>query len=245
MVREFYQVRCSSTPRLESASNIAPARTRSAPTRSLTLRAAGDLRRTIRYRSISFLLKIFQSWRSCLEELATVGISQNEVDLSDHDVHAARHVFGTIVGLNQAYNHLRDASKNHFHAHLTMLDIHDAPIARDLCLLMLLHDLSLESDVTSRAEIKATLLYMYCGAVMPSYCYDRYTRRFPRVSWCTHYPLNIQTPGYRRCSKTFASDFCPTRQTFRHGFMSYRTRSLRSFACSTSGSTRRSLHVGC
>ena len=57
--------------------------------------------------------------------------------------------------------------------HMTLLDIHDATIARDLCILMLLHQLNSEPDAIGKAEIKATLMYTFCGVVMPAYCYDR------------------------------------------------------------------------
>ena len=89
-------------------------------------------------------------------------------------MHAARHAIGTITGLHKAYGRLTKAKQNQFHAHLTLLDIHDAPIARDLCLFVLLHDLSQTQDATTKAEIIATIMYMYCGAAMPSYCYNRY-----------------------------------------------------------------------
>lgn len=90
------------------------------------------------------------------------------------DALPGRHAFGTIVGLHQAYRGLPKVKKNKLHAHLTLLDIHDATVARDLTVLMLLHDLSQALDTTTRAEITATLMYVYCGAAMPSYCYDRF-----------------------------------------------------------------------
>ena len=46
-------------------------------------------------------------------------------------------------------------------------------MARDLCVLTLLDQLSSATDPIVKAEIQATLMYMFCGAVMPSYCYDR------------------------------------------------------------------------
>ncbi|TFK84369.1 hypothetical protein K466DRAFT_527474 [Polyporus arcularius HHB13444] len=84
-----------------------------------------------------------------------------------------RHVLGTLSGLHLAYKKLTKKKQKRFHAHLTLLDIHDATIARDLCLLMLLHDLNRTKDPMSRVEINATLMYMYTGMAMPSYCHER------------------------------------------------------------------------
>ncbi|TBU53623.1 hypothetical protein BD310DRAFT_887493 [Dichomitus squalens] len=84
-----------------------------------------------------------------------------------------RHVLGTLSGLYEAYKKLPEAKRANCRAHLTLLDIHDGTMARNLCLLMLLDQLNRATDPIDRAEINATLMYMFCGAVMPSYCYDR------------------------------------------------------------------------
>ena len=84
-----------------------------------------------------------------------------------------RHALGTLVGLHEAFQKLPKTKRTQFKAHLTLLDVHDATIARDVCILMLLHALTEASDATARAEIKATLTYTFCGAAMPSYCYKR------------------------------------------------------------------------
>ncbi|KAL1948087.1 hypothetical protein VTO73DRAFT_12162 [Trametes versicolor] len=84
-----------------------------------------------------------------------------------------RHAFGTIAGLSQALTKLPKAKRSQFNAHLTLLDIHDGTIARDLCILLLLHELNSTSDSTARSEIKATLTYTFGGVAMPDYCYRR------------------------------------------------------------------------
>lgn len=86
---------------------------------------------------------------------------------------AGRHAFGTIAGLSQALTKLPKAKRSQFNAHLTLLDIHDGTIARDLCILLLLHELNSTSDSTARSEIKATLTYTFGGVAMPDYCYRR------------------------------------------------------------------------
>ncbi|KAI0724335.1 hypothetical protein C8T65DRAFT_733972 [Cerioporus squamosus] len=84
-----------------------------------------------------------------------------------------RHVFGTVCGLHNTYKKLSKAKQAQFRSHITMLDIHDGMIARDLCILMLLHEYNTAADEKTRIEISATFMYAYLGAVMPSYCYDR------------------------------------------------------------------------
>ncbi|KAI0366567.1 hypothetical protein BV20DRAFT_1002228 [Pilatotrama ljubarskyi] len=97
----------------------------------------------------------------------------SEVSFLFGGVGDGRHALGTIQGLYQAYKKLPAAEQSAFHTHLTLLDIHPSAIARDLCMLMLLHQLSETTDSTTRAEIKATLLYSFCAAIMPDYCYER------------------------------------------------------------------------
>ncbi|KAI0357702.1 hypothetical protein OH77DRAFT_1421794 [Trametes cingulata] len=84
-----------------------------------------------------------------------------------------RHALATLQGLHQAYKKLPAEKQSAFRTHLTLLDIHPYAIARDLCMLMLLHQLNETTDSVTRAEIKATLMYSFCGAVMPNYCYER------------------------------------------------------------------------
>ncbi|KAI0737514.1 hypothetical protein C8Q80DRAFT_1115040 [Daedaleopsis nitida] len=94
----------------------------------------------------------------------------------------ARHVFGSLLGLSAAHKTMGAKGQADFHAHLTLLDIHDATIARDLCIFMLLHQLNGTNDETVRTEIKVTLMYVFCGAVMPSYCYQRLQDVFKDLS---------------------------------------------------------------
>jgi hypothetical protein len=57
---------------------------------------------------------------------------------------------------------------------MTLLDVHPGALARDLCIMMLLHALSEEKQSeTNQIEIKATIFYTYLGAVLPGYCYER------------------------------------------------------------------------
>ncbi|KAI9060048.1 hypothetical protein FKP32DRAFT_1679333 [Trametes sanguinea] len=84
-----------------------------------------------------------------------------------------RHAFGTLAGLFKEYKQLSANRKAAFHAHLTLLDIHPTAIARDLCMLVLLNDFNTAAKSLVRTEIKATLMYMFCGLAMPAYCYDR------------------------------------------------------------------------
>ncbi|KAI0738399.1 hypothetical protein C8Q80DRAFT_1124983 [Daedaleopsis nitida] len=94
----------------------------------------------------------------------------------------AHHVFGSLCGLSAAYKSLSSRKQAKFHTHMTLLDIHDATIARDLCLFMLLDELNNTNDASLRVEIKTTLMYMYCCSVMPPYCYTRLQDVFKSLS---------------------------------------------------------------
>jgi hypothetical protein len=63
-------------------------------------------------------------------------------------------------------------------AHVTLLDIHFATIARDLLLCMLIDCLVQgQLDATARSEVQTTLVYVYVGWVMPDYCEVRSVER--------------------------------------------------------------------
>ncbi|KAF7976940.1 hypothetical protein HWV62_5363 [Athelia sp. TMB] len=86
----------------------------------------------------------------------------------------ARHAFGTIIGAHKAYKTLEKRRRSLFKVHLTMLDFHPNVLARDLCILLFLDALmSKKTPETERLEIRTTLFYMYVGAVMPGYCWER------------------------------------------------------------------------
>ncbi|KAJ7780170.1 hypothetical protein DFH07DRAFT_465077 [Mycena maculata] len=90
----------------------------------------------------------------------------------------ARHVYSTLVGVHRAHKKLDKKRQAAFRVHITLLDIHPAALARDLCMLLLLDqlvDTSPENSVT-RAEILATLFYTFAGVVMPGYCFSRLER---------------------------------------------------------------------
>ncbi|RPD61780.1 hypothetical protein L226DRAFT_506692 [Lentinus tigrinus ALCF2SS1-7] len=85
----------------------------------------------------------------------------------------ARHVMSTLCGLASVFEKFPEARRAVFHTHLTLLDIHAATIARDLTMFLLLDQLNHTKNATARLEIKATLMYIFCGVAMPSYCYRR------------------------------------------------------------------------
>ncbi|KAJ7483291.1 hypothetical protein FB451DRAFT_1234002 [Mycena latifolia] len=87
----------------------------------------------------------------------------------------ARHVFSTLVGLHRAHKKLDKERQEAFRIHITLLDIHPAVLARDLCMLLLLDQLVDTPDVssTTKAEILSTMFYTFAGVVMPEYCYSR------------------------------------------------------------------------
>ncbi|KAJ6507320.1 hypothetical protein C8R47DRAFT_1100924 [Mycena vitilis] len=87
----------------------------------------------------------------------------------------ARHVYSTLVGLHRAHKKMDRKRQAAFRVHITLLDIHPAALARDLCMLLLLNqlmDTPLENSET-RTELLATLFYTFAGVVMPGYCFSR------------------------------------------------------------------------
>ncbi|RDB17580.1 hypothetical protein Hypma_001021 [Hypsizygus marmoreus] len=86
----------------------------------------------------------------------------------------ARHVFGTLIGLGRAHKKLRPPQKKNLKAHLTVLDIHFATVARDLLVCWLINTLvENQLDATGRLEVQSTIVYIYIGWVMPDYCAAR------------------------------------------------------------------------
>jgi len=96
------------------------------------------------------------------------------VNLSSDLIHQARHAYSTIIGANRARKSLSKAQRSRIHVHITLLDINAGVLARDICIMMLLHDLAEKQlDSVTRCEIKATIFYTFAGIAMPSYCYLR------------------------------------------------------------------------
>ncbi|TCD64567.1 hypothetical protein EIP91_003894 [Steccherinum ochraceum] len=88
----------------------------------------------------------------------------------------ARHLFSSIIGLHAAYKKLDEPEKAAFKVHITALDLQPSVLARDLCLLLLLDQLArAEKGTELRAELLATVLYVYLGVVIPPYCHTRFT----------------------------------------------------------------------
>lgn len=76
---------------------------------------------------------------------------------------------------------MSDGRRERLRVHLTLLDVSDATIARDLCIFMLLDELNKTTDTTERMEIKATLMYAFSAPVMPPYCAQRWAPWFPTI----------------------------------------------------------------
>lgn len=87
---------------------------------------------------------------------------------------SARHVFATLVDLQNVFQNLNKTKQKAFHAHITMLDHHPGILARDLTILMLLDQLIDGGlDATARLEIETTLSYTYTSLLLPAYCSER------------------------------------------------------------------------
>ncbi|KAF8876824.1 hypothetical protein BD779DRAFT_1695306 [Infundibulicybe gibba] len=87
----------------------------------------------------------------------------------------ARHVYSSLIGAERAYLRLPHSKRDSFRLHFNLLDIHPAPLARDLCVMLLLDQLLNvgKDDATEKAEILTTIFYIYVAVVMPSYCERR------------------------------------------------------------------------
>ncbi|KAF8876861.1 hypothetical protein BD779DRAFT_1677610 [Infundibulicybe gibba] len=88
----------------------------------------------------------------------------------------ARHAYSTLIGAERAYALLPRSKRSSFQLHITLLDIHPAPLARGLCMMLLLEQLLNvgKNDAIEKAEILATIFYTYVAVVIPSYCEKRF-----------------------------------------------------------------------
>lgn len=82
----------------------------------------------------------------------------------------ARHVFGTLIHL--AHMSTRGNKNANFKVHLTLMDIHPAPLARILVIFSLLDQIRLSKDSSKRVELHAALFYLYTSVLMPDYCHQ-------------------------------------------------------------------------
>ncbi|KIM41915.1 hypothetical protein M413DRAFT_71143 [Hebeloma cylindrosporum] len=82
----------------------------------------------------------------------------------------ARHVFGTLMHL--AHMSTRGGKNVNLKVHLTLMDIHPAPLARNLVIFSLLDQIRLSKDSSKRVELHAALFYLYTSIIMPDYCHQ-------------------------------------------------------------------------
>ncbi|KAK0461719.1 uncharacterized protein EV420DRAFT_1526820 [Desarmillaria tabescens] len=107
-----------------------------------------------------------------------------------------RHIFGSIIGLNQTYLELAPEKREASRIHFTLLDIHPTTIARNMCLFMMINELIVmqlckRTDGIEKAEIKATIFYVWMGVALPSYCHVRFMNIVKSLL------RNLQTPSYQ------------------------------------------------
>ncbi|KAJ7579195.1 hypothetical protein C8J56DRAFT_965062 [Mycena floridula] len=86
----------------------------------------------------------------------------------------ARQLFGSLAGFHKEYTELDAQRQRWFKLHFTLLDLHPTALARDLCLLVLLEQLTTDISPEDAIEIKATIFYMWLGIIMPDYCENRF-----------------------------------------------------------------------
>ena len=120
------------------------------------------------------LRKIYLSYLSCLADVEMACNIHTAVLQTLTRSSPGRHVYATLIDLHDTYKQLSNAKRDTLGIHITMLDHHPAILARDLCILMLLDQLTDDHlEVSERLEVEATLVYTYCGMLLPSYCDKR------------------------------------------------------------------------
>ena len=101
----------------------------------------------------------------------------------------ARHVFGTLVHLNDMADELGTLRPtNAFKVHLTLIDIHPASLARVIVVMSLIRQIlhtRLSKDKTRAQELYTTLFYVYNAYLMPDYCHQM---SVPSIYWHDYEP---------------------------------------------------------
>ena len=108
------------------------------------------------------------------------GVGDGETDLlaisivTDIATESGRHALGTLIGLGRAASRLSQPKRSHLKTHVTLLDIHPAIMARNLLLFMMIDILVQDTlGALDRLELQATIVYVFIGWIMPSYCEKR------------------------------------------------------------------------
>lgn len=82
----------------------------------------------------------------------------------------ARHVFGTIFHFTDVCSHLKRHEKVPT-MHLTLVDIHPAPLARVMLVFALMWKIiRMPRSDDRRFEYETTIFYLYTTILMPDYC---------------------------------------------------------------------------
>ncbi|KAJ6496322.1 hypothetical protein C8R45DRAFT_1132445 [Mycena sanguinolenta] len=87
----------------------------------------------------------------------------------------ARHVFGTVIALHEIFPRLSAKQRKAFKVYITLLDIKEHSLARDLVVMFLLFKIMVCTNAIEKIELQATVFYIYTGLVMPQYCYERFS----------------------------------------------------------------------
>ncbi|KAJ7891947.1 hypothetical protein B0H13DRAFT_2529459 [Mycena leptocephala] len=86
----------------------------------------------------------------------------------------ARHVFGTLVGIHETSRRINTKQQDALKVHVTLLDIKEHALARDLVVVFLLSKIMTCNDTVEKLELQATVFYLYTALVMPQYCHRRF-----------------------------------------------------------------------
>ncbi|KAJ7607618.1 hypothetical protein DFH06DRAFT_1111847 [Mycena polygramma] len=86
----------------------------------------------------------------------------------------ARHVFGTLIDLHETSRRMNQNRRSALRVHITLLDIKEHALARDLVVMVLLSKIMTCAETTAKLELQATVFYVYTAMVMPEYCHKRF-----------------------------------------------------------------------
>jgi len=116
------------------------------------------------------------------------------VTITDITNQLGRHAFGTLIGLGFAASKLSKLKKRgDLKPHIILPDIHPAIMARNLLLFMMIDILARDTlGVVDRLEVQTTVVYVFIGWIMPSYCEKRCA--------AVHFVVNVWincVPGFR------------------------------------------------
>ncbi|KIM72449.1 hypothetical protein PILCRDRAFT_16127, partial [Piloderma croceum F 1598] len=99
-----------------------------------------------------------------IEQLSTAQLSN--ISFLFGGIDDARHAYGTLIGAHQAFLSLNKRKQSQFYLHMTLLDVHPGALARDLCIMTLIHALS-DGSQSATNQIEINYILYICWSRTP------------------------------------------------------------------------------